>query len=121
MRKGSYYYRVYDVKTNKLLAAGSCKDVAIKMHWELSYPSRLFYQRQHHPDAKPRFERIEREYIEYIFHIYDCNTGHRFAGNYDSCVKWVKETLGHDLAQSTIERYMYNISPRFTVMRSNNA
>lgn len=121
MRKGSYYYRVYDAKTNKLLAAGNAKEVAVKMHWELSYPPRLFYQRQHHPDAKPRFERIEREFIEHVFDIFDYSTGFRFTGNYDSCIKWIKETLGHDLAQSTIERYMYNISPRFRVKRLENA
>ena len=123
MRKnkhGEYYYKVHDAKTNELLAEGFCKEVAVKMMWDTTYPLKLALLNEQNPNRKPRYERVEREWIEHIFEVFDRKTSNRITGNWDECAKVITDWLGHDIKNASMEKYMYNLSPRFRVKRLNN-
>lgn len=124
MKKGQhgyYYYRVYDAKTNELLAEGNCREVAYKMNWDVSYPANLISVGKRYPDAKKRFERVEHEWIDSIYEVYDKREERHFTGNYDECTRIIAEWTGYELKPATLDRYINNSSRRFRVKRLENA
>lgn len=119
-KHGMYNYRVYDVKTNELLAEGIGKRVAEIMKWEDSYPNSLAQLDKKFPDRKRRFERLEREWMDTIYQITDCRTNEKFTGNYDQCADQINRWLGKKLKPSTMKNYIYRDSSRFEVRKLNN-
>lgn len=119
-RYGYYFYRVYDAKTNELLAQGDCKEVAKKMMWNSSYPQKLADLNRTMPNRKPRYERLEREWVESIYEVYDRKKKQTFKGNYEECAKTIVENVGHELKMETIRKYISGGSERFRIKRLKN-
>lgn len=119
-RNGYYYYKIYDAKTDELLAEGTCQEAAEKMGWDATYPAQLMHWKRHHPNAKSRFERVEREWVETLYEIYDKNTGATYKGNYDDCSNEIIRLVGNELKPETLKKYFINGSRRFRVKRLSN-
>lgn len=116
MRKtkyGHWLYKVYDAKTNELLAEGSSKEVGQKMNW-----SDVYAIRKVNMEYKPRYEIVKREWVETIYSIHDSKTSEDFAGNYDECANQIKKWVGKEIADLTIQKYMLNNSKRFEVKKN---
>ena len=91
MRKtkyGHWLYKVYDAKTNELLAQGSSKEVGQIMNW-----SDVYAIRKVNLKYKPRYEIVKREWIETLYQIHDLETDEVFKGNFDECATQIKNGL----------------------------
>lgn len=109
---GHWLYKVYDAKTNKLLAQGSSKEVGLIMNWSDVYAIRKVNMK-----TKPRYEYVTRQWVETIYHIHDLVTHEDFMGKFDDCATQIKKWVGKELADKTIYKYMINGSKRFDVER----
>lgn len=119
-KHGMYNYRVYDAKTNELLAEGIGKRVAEVMNWDDSYPNSLAQLDKKYPDRKRRYERIERRWVDTIYEIIDSRTKEKFIGTYEQCSDQINKWLGKELKASSIKNYIYRDSSRFEVRKLNN-
>lgn len=119
-KHGAYYYYVYDVKTNELLAEGIAKRVAEKMNWDVTYPNSLAQLDKIQPNRKRRYERIERKWVDTIWQITDRHTKQSFSGTYEECGEKINQWLGKTLKPSSLKNYIYRDSGRFDVRRLNN-
>lgn len=117
MRKtkyGHWLYKVYDAKTNKLLAQGSSKEVGQIMNWSDVYAIRKVNMNT----KKPRYEYVTREWVETIYQVHDTITNEVFKGGYDECANQIKKWVGKDIMDITIQKYMINDSKRFEVKKN---
>lgn len=117
---GAYVYRIYDAKTNELLAEGIGRKVAKIMNWSDQYPNNLAQLNKKCPNRRVRYERVEREWVDTIYEVLDKETGQKFIGKYDECAEQIGKWSGKELGYSTIKNYIYQGSRRFKVRKLNN-
>lgn len=114
---GFWYYKVFDVDTGELLAQGNQTECCRKMQREINHYCNVVYYAKRHPNVVPKWERVERTWIPYLYEVTDVETGMRCAGDKQKCRHFMQNILGKKLTDANFINYWYGAVKRFEVTK----
>lgn len=110
---GYWYYRIYDVDTNELLAEGTQSECCRKLDQPDNHYHYVMWFQKTHPNSKPKWEKVEREWIPYRHLLKDLETGIEFFGDKKSCKRMMETILDMPLSDANFNNYWYGNLKRF--------
>lgn len=110
---GYWYYYIYDVDTNELLAQGTEAECCEKLKQCEHHYHHISWQMAHHPERVPKWEIVKRKWIPYTHELRDTKTGERFKGSKAECRKWMEKQMNRELTDANFNNYWYRSVRRF--------
>ena len=117
MKDGYWYYRIYDVDTNELIAEGTQAECCRITNQEGNHYHNIVFYAKNHPNMIPKWERVEREWRSYGYEVTDTENGLSYIGNKEKCRHWMQNMLGKELTDANFINYWYGSVKRFKVIK----